>query len=553
MACEKSQKYLQMNALIEAIHSAKILHWEGPGYESFVLKIKPETMQRLKQLLGEAELMEILHNRNSFIQQTYDDAIRRSVIFWATREGYPTDLDYCLRDARSLGIDKKWLNEQAKKAIDKRRDEERRREERALAKINETVSLLQSSSEVIGRFDRAIECLNLIQLYNTRLDARPALVKVVLSTKLHRMSGKERDNIQNHLIETMKDSGVVLQSDLANLNYTDDFALMLKKDNPLYQGDKGPSIYSKIVDYFVVECCGFQAFSGYLSTHSTTEQFPSLSLVLLILNSVIHFLGTTRAATGQRKLDCKVYAATAWAALKLHIKFSELANEEHGNIKSVADALVTINPDLKNDCSDFLANDHSATETVFSSQKAGEHFSAKESAEARLKSFSRMQTNVSKLVECATDSCNDSKEKMAEAHTHLEKAKAAHDIAKEGVNAATTFLTNVKLQGTRAAIDHGTEKVSAAKHFQTITEKDVEEATTKYDAAVATYNKSKRMFDEVQSQHSFATKELEDARAYLKEVERKNEVIDLMDDSPKKPARKKRRRAIKTRSNRISF
>ena len=147
MACEKSQKDLQMNALIEAIHSAKILHWEGPGYESFVLKIKPETMQRLKQLLGEAELMEILHNRNSFIQQTYDDAIRRSVIFWATREGYPTDLDYCLRDARSLGIDKKWLNEQAKKAIDKRRDEERRREERALAKINETVSLLQSSSE----------------------------------------------------------------------------------------------------------------------------------------------------------------------------------------------------------------------------------------------------------------------------------------------------------------------------------------------------------------------------------------------------------------------
>eukprot|EP00956_Cyclotella_meneghiniana_P028827 scaffold68185_cov40-Cyclotella_meneghiniana.AAC.4 len=281
----------------------------------------------------------------------------------------------------------------------------------------------------------------------------------------------------------------------------------------------------------------------------------------------------TRANTGQRKLDCKVYAATVWSALKLHIEFSRLPDEEHGKVKLVADALVAINPDLKIDCSDFLANGQSATETVtemvtepavtqsdgfnnpqvFSSQKAGEHFSAKESAEACLKSFSRMQTNVSKLIECATESCNDLKEKMTEAHTHLEKAKASHEIAKEGVNAATTFLTNVKLQGTRAAIDHGTEKVSAAKHFQTITEKDVTEATNKYDAAVATYNKSKRMLDEVQSQHSFATKEIEDARAYLKDVERKNEVIDLMDDSPKKPARKKQRRAIKTRSNRISF
>eukprot|EP00956_Cyclotella_meneghiniana_P002303 scaffold2606_cov57-Cyclotella_meneghiniana.AAC.1 len=189
---------------------------------------------------------------------------------------------------------------------------------------------------------------------------------------------------------------------------------------------------------------------------------------------------------------------------------------------------------------------------VFSSQKAGDHFSATESAEARLKSFSRMQTNVSKLVECATESCLDLYERLMEAHAHLQKAKAAHEIAKEGVNAATTFLATMKLQGTKAAIDHGTEKLSAAKHFQTITEKDVEEATTKYDVAVATYNKSKKMLDEAQSQHSFAIKEIEDARTYLKEVEKKNEVIDLMDDSPKKPAPKKQRFTIKTRSNRIS-
>eukprot|EP00956_Cyclotella_meneghiniana_P045259 scaffold361187_cov60-Cyclotella_meneghiniana.AAC.1 len=102
----------------------------------------------------------------------------------------------------------------------------------------------------------------------------------------------------------MKDSGVFVRSDLANLKYTDDFKLLMKKDNPIYQGDKGPSIYSKIVDYFVVTCCGFQAFGGYLATHCTTEQFPSLKLVLLILNSVIDFMGTTRA-TIQRKMDCK--------------------------------------------------------------------------------------------------------------------------------------------------------------------------------------------------------------------------------------------------------
>lgn len=152
-----------------------------------------------------------------------------------------------------------------------------------------------------------------------------------------------------------------------------------------------------------------------------------------------------------------------------------------------------------------------------------------------------------------SESCNDLKERMAEAHTHLQNAKVANKIAKEDVNAATTFLATMKLQGIRAAIDHGTEKVSAAKHFEIITEKDVTEATTKYDVAVATYNKSKRILDEVQSQHSLATEEIQVARAYLKEVERKNEVIDLMDDSPKKPARKKQRRAIKTRSNRVSI
>ena len=424
-----------------------------------------------------------------------------------------------------------------------------------------------SLHSVIG-LDRAVECLDFIKQYQFCLDARMALVKIVLSSKRSHMLCKDRDKIQRHLINTM--DGVALRSDLTNLKYTDDFALLMKKDNPIYQGDKGPSIYDKIVYHFIVDCCGFQAFSQYLAAYSTTPQFPSLKLVLSILYSVIRFLGTSRATIGQRKLDCKVYAATVWSALKLHIEFSGLADEEHGKVKSVADALVAINPDLKNDCSDFLANDQSTTETVaemvaepvtnrpknpqvFSSQKAGDHFSATESAEARLKSFSRMQTNVSKLVECATDSCNDSKERMTEAHAHLEKAKAAHEIAKEGVNASTTFLANVKLQGIRAAIDHGTEKVSAATHFQTITEKDVMEATTKYDAAVATYNKSKRMLVEVQSQHSFATKEIEDARAYLKDVERKNEVIDLMDDSPKKPARKKQRRAIKTRSNRISF
>lgn len=189
----------------------------------------------------------------------------------------------------------------------------------------------------------------------------------------------------------------------------------MQKDNPIYQGDKGPSIYSKIVDYFIVDCCGFQKFSGYLSTHSTSQHFPSLQLVLLILNSVVHFMGTTRA-TDQRKMDCKVYAATVWSALKLHIKFSGLT-EEHGNIILVSDSLVAINPDLKSDCSDFLADDHLAIKTahenivinngvnnsqLLSSHKASDHFSAKESAEARLKSFSRMKTSVSKLVECAT-------------------------------------------------------------------------------------------------------------------------------------------------------
>ena len=47
--------------------------------------------------------------------------------------------------------------------------------------------------------------------------------------------------------------------------------------------------------------------------------------------------------------------------------------------------------------------------------------------------------------------------------------------------------------------------------------------------------------------------EIENACAYLKEVERKNEAIDLTDDSPKKLAQKKQSRAIKTQSNRVSF
>ena len=59
-----------------------------------------------------------------------------------------------LQDAVSLGINEKWLNEQAQKAVDKRIDEirlqkeqEEREKNKALAKVNGTMTLLQNSSE----------------------------------------------------------------------------------------------------------------------------------------------------------------------------------------------------------------------------------------------------------------------------------------------------------------------------------------------------------------------------------------------------------------------
>ena len=149
--CDKTQKDLQKSALMDAINSAKVRHCEGPGGNvTFELEIKSEVIRQMKQLLGEAEINEMLESTKTRIQLTYESAIA-SAVQETIKYGNTSNQDRTLRDAVSLGIDKKWLNEQAQKAVDKYRDEQRRLEERirneSLANIEETVALLQNPSQ----------------------------------------------------------------------------------------------------------------------------------------------------------------------------------------------------------------------------------------------------------------------------------------------------------------------------------------------------------------------------------------------------------------------
>ena len=157
VSCEKTQKDLQKSALMDALNSAKVKHCEGPGGNvTFELEIKSEVIRRMKQLLGEAEFNEILQKRINHVRHVYDSAIRKHVSS-NTDKGFLIPMVYPIRtlqDAVSLGIDKKWLNEQAQKAVDKRIDEirlqkeqEEREKNKALAKVNGTMTLLQNSSE----------------------------------------------------------------------------------------------------------------------------------------------------------------------------------------------------------------------------------------------------------------------------------------------------------------------------------------------------------------------------------------------------------------------
>ena len=160
VTCEKTQKSPQKSALIDAINSAKVRHCEGQfGNVSFKLKIKSEVIRRMKQLLGEAELNGIIQSRINHIRQVYDDAIHNHVRRNTNEVAYSSRT---LKDAVSLGINEKWLNEHAQKEVDKRKyeirlqkEQEEREKNEALAKVNETMTLRQNSYEgerLIGDF-----------------------------------------------------------------------------------------------------------------------------------------------------------------------------------------------------------------------------------------------------------------------------------------------------------------------------------------------------------------------------------------------------------------
>ena len=66
-------------------------------------------------------------------------------------------------------------------------------------------------------------------------------------------------------------------------------------------------------------------------------------------------------------------------------------------------------------------------------------------------------------------------------------------------------------------------------------------ATKACENASKTRGKAKKALEDEKSEHSFATKEMEDARSYSEELYKKNEVIDVDDESP---ARKKQRSSL---------
>ena len=365
------------------------------------------------------------------------------------------------------------------------------------------------------------------------------------------MSRDDQERIKHVLKKTIDDFVPQMKSlsgpGIDKYNEFEVLCKILCKDHPLYKVNIGrPDIRTYLTEQLAFGSGthgneGLRYFTVYAAARSTTEQFPDLAFVHIILDAIADILTTSKRATKIRQELHEQYAKDLWEAVRLH--FNSLSTDQSREVTvvmtKVCEALVRINPGLKDSCMGYVHAPPSVPVTPSNNLSpnlaALDTFSAIQSAKIRLKSFSRMKTNTKKSVDYTSEMFEESGKSYQTAHTAYQNAKLEFNMAVKECDDAHSYLTSVK--GLASMTNYANLRIASAnalKKSMILAEKSTKKALA--DAGVH-YQKAQKALAEAKSEHSFATKELEEAQLYLNELYKRNEVIDVDSESPQKKQR----------------
>lgn len=233
-------------------------------------------------------------------------------------------------------------------------------------------------------------------------------------------------------------------------------------------------------------------------------------------------------------------AQSVWDSVRSHLESLSQAKISQSSdvVRKICDAIVQIDPALKDSCFTVNVPVKTASRVSLSPSHASTsppvaqvYFPAIDSAKLRLKSAERFESSLAKSVKEAEKRFSQAHASFCFAYYSSAFQQQAANLASKQAEKSRSFASSITNRVFSTAMVSSAQSLVGASEQLTMFSRR-SNAAQAYQHASNVRAEAYKSMNDVKAEHAIAAQEVEEARSYLKELEKKFEVIDADADTP---------------------